>query len=616
MLRNLVWPLLLAACTTTEVTRGVFDTPIAVGVLPAGHGPFEDPVGFAANEVGGLIWPLALKQGRFLTDDPSVSFLRATALPTGSARILTAVAAWAPERGRVDVFAGDAAAATLLRIPYVVGYEEGAPVEAPAPTATVAFVDADGSGDAATLANLQLIAGFAATETWTLTYDGAEWRVSGSRSGPQDVRVGEGVPFSTDDHAWSGEIRGTASAGDTIEVRVDSGLVELDIGGTPRALATSPNQSTIAAIVESADPGAPSGYSTSLRMITPEPFSVTEVALPGGAPTRLEWEPSGTLLVADAANAVHEVAPDGTVRTHALPWPALDVAPLFGDRRAVFIAVDPAANAGLSEVYVYDLDAASLVDIEPLTLTIDGMRFPSPVTGLTAMQSPYLVPRPNELGVQRRIRTVAVATANGHLQWMEEGSGCLVAEGFGPRTDYAANSAFQVDYQISDESSTAPFLEPTVESGRHVVVNPCAGFAREETWVLRYDAAISAWRVRGSVSGEQAALAYEDQRYVSDRGEISFVIRAGLRPTADDTRIEFEILPGALTVNGDNDGDTRRDVDFDLPMDPVYFEFRAGPWDGGYRQVDIRPHLVVPVPGGDLVARIKPQNGTIEFVWE
>jgi len=238
------------------------------------------------------------------------------------------------------------------------------------------------------------------------------------------------------------------------------------------------------------------------------------------------------------------------------------------------------------------------------------------VTGITAMQSPYLAPRRSELGVDRWIRSVAVSLASGRMQWMEEGTGCLVPDAFGPRTDFASNSALQVDFQSNDDSSGAPTLEPTVESGRHVIVNACTGIARAETWQLRYDAAQQGWRVRGAISGDQAALAYENRRYLSDRGEVSFVIRGGLNPTSDGTLISFSVLDGALTVTGDNNGDTRRDVDFDLPLDPVYFEFRAGPWDGGYRQVDVRPHVIVPVAGGDMFVRVKPQNATIEFVWE
>src|SRR5690606_20061792 len=163
--------LVLAGCEEDEPYEGAFDMPTGLSVLTPDHGPFEQPVGFVANGVGGQIVPLDLKYGRFLTDDPTASFLRTNFLATGGARVLTDVAAWAPSETEVTLFAADRAFSTLLRVPYVIGLDEqGFPLEGffvgeeahfdP----FVADVRAEVSGDATLADDIELKNGYSATE--------------------------------------------------------------------------------------------------------------------------------------------------------------------------------------------------------------------------------------------------------------------------------------------------------------------------------------------------------------------------------------------------------------------------------------------------------------------
>ena len=88
------------------------------------------------------------------------------------------------------------------------------------------------------------------------------------------------------------------------------------------------------------------------------------------------------------------------------------------------------------------------------------------------------------------------------------------------------------DYTLSFEQDFpfGPTLRTNAHNDRHVVTNPCGGISRAQGWVLRFDELVQGWRVRGDLSGEQDTIAYEDIRYVSDDGEISFLILSGGTP--------------------------------------------------------------------------------------
>jgi len=214
-------------------------------------------------------------------------------------------------------------------------------------------------------------------------------------------------------------------------------------------------------------------------------------------------------------------------------------------------------------------------------------------------------------------RSVAVSLQAGRVQFMEEGTGCLVRDESGPRT--VAGQFGQPDYDANYSTVTGAYLELNETNNRHVQVNPCGGIARTETWRLRYDRVLQGWELEGSLSGVQERIAYEDERYVSDDGAFSFVIRSGASPSEDGWRLEFRVLAGVLQVDGDNNHDgvvNSDEPDIDLPGDPVFFWYRVGPTDGGWDAVDERPFVLVAAEGSDVVGRAEPQTGDFEVQWQ
>jgi hypothetical protein len=620
-MRTLVLPALvalLAGCREEMPYEGAFEQPSATAVVqPEVGGPFEEPVGYVANAADGQIIPLALKQGRFLTDDPTASFVRGAPLATGEQRRLTSLATWAPDETRVDVLAGDAAFGRLVRVTHVSSVGDGGdPIEPEATFEEPVFVDADDSGDSPTISDVEVRTGWTTAETWSISFDGDHWWVEGSRSGRQETPVSPGERFVGDDRRLSFRIDGDATTGDRFEIVTDvrdeagnPGVIEYDIGGIPLALATSPDQSVLAVVVHDRETDAPG-----LRWFDPLAGALTDgpVLADGARPSRLSWSPDGSLFVADLSGTAWEIAPDGTVTAHALGWPALDVAPMISDdRRLLYVA-----RADATEIWVLDLDSAAFVDVNPWIEGVQPLDVRSPVLGIEPMPLEWRWPEQDDDGVNLYGRSVGIALANGRIVFAEEETGCLVNDGLGPRAEQRTDYDEFSDYEDSFDSAYGAFLEENGLGDRHVQVNPCAGVAAPETWTLRFDRVAQGWRVEGAISGEQAGLAYEDQRYVSDDGAVSFTIRSGTQPSEDGWTIRFNVLEGFLLAEGDNDRDGTREAPIDMPTDPVFFSYRVGPQDNGWDPVDERSFLLVASTTGERVGRIEPPAGDVEVDWQ
>ena len=630
----------LLGCQDPPTYEGAFDLPIAATVVqPEVGGPFTDPVGYVASAHSGQIAILSLKQalqdastgqvtkGSFLSDDPTSPFLRGAPLPTGRDRLLTAVAAWAPDRATIHLFAGDAAFQKLLRVPHVIGVDaSGFPIE---PTPTVSepvFTDTDGSGDAPVLGALEVKAGYSASETWTVAFDGDAWTVDGSRSGRMSKRATAGEPFVGERRAIAFTIEGAATAGDRFVFTTDSGLVEYDLGGVPTALAMSPDQTTLAVVVDE-DEGA------TLLWVDPATGEVSHrFDLPAGAvPGRLAWRPDGVLFVADRALPfAYAIAPDASFTAIALPWPVLDLAPLDVDTAHLLYlapqalgAVDPRVAR---QVWLYDLDAAAFRDTNPFVAGDQGIDVRASIAGLDAIPLAFDYPETDGSGVQPHAPAVAVALGSGRVTFVEASTGCLLHDANGPRTSATSQTA-PYDYtdNFSVDVEDAPRLEPNAETDnsgrqRHVVVNACAGIAPTEQWLLRYDRAQEGWVVEGSVSGVQASLAYDDERYVSDEGSIALTVRANGAVPLDGWKISFSVLDGALAGTGDGGDDDlslgNTEPRLSAPVDPVFFHYRVGPTGGAWDPVDDRAFVLVVAAAADLVARVNPMSGQTEVVWQ
>ncbi len=614
---------LAVGCRRVEPYTGAFDLPVAVAVLqPEDGGPFLEPVGLVANQHGGQIVPLALKQGRFLTEDSTVPFLRGNPLPTGALRVLTSVAVTAPTVDAVTAWVGDRRFGHLLEVPWLLDCEAqadrdecaadripGAPVE------PFAYRDVLSAPEGITLDDLRVKRGYTTSEVWTVTFDGELWWVDGSRSGPQPVAALTGQRWDPDPHALAFTIRdpeGRATAGDRFEIRTQSGLRELDVGGVPTALSAAPDQHTLAMVL---DPG--DGFPT-LAWFDTDSRRVTPVALaPDAVPGRLAWTEDGALLVTDLErSAVWEVAPGATTGLeHVLPWPTLDVAELGG-----VLFVVPRDGRSLWRV---DRVTDELFDTNAAVEGLQGIPFTSSVVGLDAVRLPYRMPEYSDTGIRRFDRSVAISLSSGALVFAHEDTGCLVQSPLGPRSVYDPNSV-HLDYSTTfDEVVSGPTLEQSGSTTRHVVVNDCAGIAPAEQWTLRYDEVRQGWEVRGTYSGIQTELALEDQRYVSDGAEVSFVVRSGATPTRDGMTIAFSVDSGVAAAAASTSDVVIRQVAIGVSGDLSTAVWRAGlsgpigdhEGEGWYVE-DLRTVVIAPAAASNEVARVDPQTATVDVGWE
>ncbi|MEZ4319049.1 MAG: hypothetical protein R3F61_16155 [Myxococcota bacterium] len=623
-MRALPVAILLAAagCRDWPAYSGAFDVPSAIGVLqPELGGPYEEPVGFVGNAHGGQIVPLALKQGRFLTDDPTVSFLRTNQVATGQRRLLSGIAP-SVQGDTVTVFATDRTFGHLLEIPFVTGLDaSGAPEEPASSVSEARFVPTQGSAITGFLEGLEIKTGWVSTEDWVVEYVGAEagWTVIGSRSGRMEDNAFRDKPYVGVRRvvAFTLTTSGEPMPGDRFEFSTDNGLVEHDADGIPLEMRPAPDGSVVAVVVQDSLEDRP--VLKMLDPLNPGAFpTATPVLPPEASPTRLAWNADGTRLFASDATRRQFWSvdwPSGRATRYVTPWPTADVAPLSGNFGELVYLVPVEQK----ELWVYDLATRDFRDTNTWVPGVQGLAFSSPVIGIEAMHLPYLQLAESDAEVRYFRKSVAVSQASGAIVFAEEDTGCLVTDGLGPRTEVSGSFGTVGDYQRSFESDfpLGATLRTNAHNSRHVLANPCGGITRAQGWVLRYDELVQAWRVRGDLSGMQEGLAYEDQRYVSDDGEVSFLILSGGTPSQDGWVMTFRVVEGLTSARGDNDGDaSTREVVLDHPGDPVYFHYRVGPDDQGWRPVDDRPFVLVAGEGSDRVGRVMPQEGLIDASWE
>ena len=600
---------LLTGCLNPEPYEGMFDLPAAATVLPATHmAPFSEPVGYVANRFGGRIGILALKQGLFLSDTPTASFVRGAPLATGANRTLTSVAAWSPSDGEIHVFAGDSTYNTLVRVTHVESVDaSGYPQRGALTWGDATFTDADGSGDSPKLTDLTFKLGYSATESFRVERRESGWWVTGSRSGVLPGPVELGLPYLGERRNISFTLEGDGTPGDFFEVAVDSGLLEYDVGGAPEHLLMSPDQSRLAVVVSNDEGRA-------FAWFDPATGEATHVDLGGGEPDRLAFSPDGSALyVADTAlPAVHVWSSESdTFSSITLPWPIDDVAPMVREDGSTMLYVHP---IHANQVWLLDVDTGELIDVNPFTAGVQGMQFQEPVRGLASVHIPVLLQTRDANNERIMGRSVGVSLQNDRVVFMAEETGCLVRSAFGPSVAPYTDLSGSVDYVDNFRSvvESPPYLASDAWYGEAVSFPACGGLTQKEEWRLTYRSMLGGWEVEGDVSGVQQNVAYEDTRYVSDAGEFSLMVRSGGTPSRDGWRMEFRATPGVVEATGNNlSQSSGRNITLALPADPVYFSYLAGP---AGEQTE-RPYLLVVAEGADLAARVHPGDGNVEATW-
>lgn len=590
----------LSGCRRDEGFISTLRTPGAVAVLDAiDASPYPTPIGIGVERHSGRIRLLHLRRGVQLQDGPFASFYRGATLGTGASRVLTHVAVTA-DAGRTTVFALDASQSQLLTIPWITGTTaEGYP-ERPTPRTfgfAASYVEGDPQEAQARIRGQ--LNGVASTEQWTATRLPSGWLWRGSRSGPEPRLAQSGVPAVIGGGALAVLIEGRALPGTEVSFQVDSGLRELDLPGRGIDLAHSPDHDQLVLTVRDAN-GA------SAWKLNPEaPALDAPLPLPAGAsPGRVAWQDNHSLWIADTEQAVAWQVDllDDVATPFTVDAPLLDLAPVTLDDGSVRLVT---LHADARTVRVWDVDSGDAIDANLLTPESDGVVFEAPVQGIAA--SPVAHGR---LGSEERTHSIAASTGDGRVMFVDPRSGCLLPDRLGPRTEVLRDGGTQGDFSpnFTVDRPRTPWLQPAEDRNRHINVHPCAGVARAEQWEVTFDATLQGWRVFGERSGEQVRIAREDERYLSDDGSVSFLIRAGANATPDGAGFTFRVNPGMLAIDGDNVDDGNREANLDMPSRPVWFQTLI---DG-----DLLTRVLIGSGAGDLFARVNPENADVDATWD
>ena len=613
----------LSACGPDPALRPTFDGPIHADIFEAEEGgPFWTPLAFVSNSRDGSVVPLDIRHNTQVSDQVAAPFLAPRRVATGDERQLGQVVAWSPGDETVDVFVVDHSHSLLVQAPYVVGVtDDGEPEIYEATHTDATFEDVDGSGSSARLTGIEVRNGFTTTEDWTITFDGTAWTVSGTYSGRQTRSPQSGKQWTSDARELTFTIEGNATAGDRFTLSTDNGVVEHDLGSVPLSLLEVPDTDLM--VVGAWDREADLGDLIIWDRLNES--EVGRVPLPEGSqPWRLTWDDDGLLYVADARrSAVYIIEldsdlPDQSIvdeLTTAAPVQDLAVVRQEEDALAGRDAYHHLFVAPIDDnrVDLYDLDTGTWTDVNPRDASPGGLDLRSPVIGMSTIPVPIKLLEETNAGNRRREHVVAVTTLDGALRLIEGETGCLAIDSQGARL-FADVGAEYVTFNDYGELSN-PILITNDATARQVVSSSCGGIARDETWTLTYDGVEGAWRATGSVSGEQDGLVYEDTRYTTDEGGLSWLILAGTRPSTDGDTFYFQVEDGVLEMS-EVIISAESIMTFNLPGPPLAFTIDMGPSGGGWDEDRTKAMVLLPLTNNDVVMRIRPQGWSAEVTWQ
>jgi len=589
----------LVACGDTERTFAGLDGPGDVALLEPGEF-FEVPVAFVSNFRSGRVSKLDLKRTRLLVEDGPAAWMPGPDMSFGRDRALTEIEL-AVRPGELDVWVSDDMSDAILRAPYARMGEDGPEWQRPTLVDGPSFFDADGNEQTSgqpRLHGLRVRPGRATTETWTFTWVGKRYEARGSASGLQRTAVVPGVHVQTDNGelAFQLSVDGVEPAfGDSFTLSTDSGITEGDAGGLVMDLRASLDGAWVFAAVL---PDDGRGFVSVWDAVN---FAeVDRLSLPVGAvPERLALgADDGVLWIADssevgAGGRIHRVdfvpgdVDSIAVTTVAVPEPNIDLSE----------ARDPEADrlfvgsAFSDAVWMLDSLTYEVVDINRYTAEVDPMRLRggslgtgSPISGMVATPGAAQTWIVDERGERETRYGVLATTFAGEMYWLDAQTGCLIhslpANAFLDISSGNESGAFR---DVGEPSQPTLVYDQLAESA--LTTHPCGGVTLTEVWTLRYSESLQAYEVSGSRSGDQVGLAYEGERYTSDKGEISVLILPGTVATTEGDAWAFPV----------NDAVNPMEVQ-QLPGDPVVYtelyDDRSGPWwKVRERQVAIVPHI-------------------------
>jgi hypothetical protein len=630
---------LLMGCETVNYRLGVFDGPMGTAVLNPEGTVFEEPVGFVANSRNGIIVPLDLKHGTMLSDQYGAPFLRPRWIATGARRMLGQMAVWSSAEDKVTVFATDMAHEVMIEAPYMTGFD-GEPI-VPTPRYTKpTFTDLDESGNSATMTDVVLRRGWTTTETWIVEFDGAEWVVYGSRSGRQPLNAKTGEPYRSLEREIEFTIHGKATRGDRFTFRTETGVVEHDLGGVVLALQQIPNQDLLIAAVW--DPLVEAGSVVLWDLQLGEERGRFE--MPDDAqPWRFAFgESAADLYIADAHQAVvyktwlnleypeqtywDEIPTDGAIGSIAYvedrPDPLL--VELHEGDADTGIFDDPSverdyahlfvAPVGANRVDVYDLETDTWLDVHPQDDSDRGIDLYSPIVGMAATPERVMLQQETNWGTRVQKKVVTVTTFDGSLLMLEGDTGCAANSIQGAHVPIIQGVESISFADMGKESN--PYLFKDSATQRRIMTPKCGGVVQTEKWNVVYSEVDGSWETEGSKSGIQETLAYEDERWVSDDGAISFTIMSGTMPATDGDGFMFFTDEGILRIEQAVRAQGLSSEPLELPGEPTVFQYRAGPSAGGWDELDYRAFVLLPITNSDIVLRVRLQAWETEAIWD
>lgn len=484
------------------------------------------------------------------------------------------------------------------------------------------------------------------TEEWTAVYDAlrGSFQVYGTRSGVQQERAVPGTIYYADRNELEFLVEVEAGAsipdGARFSLHTDSGLVELDLPGFIGDLRVLPSQSLALASVQvtegdvllddGAEPvrGMLVGVDLSPLASGGTPTVAFELALCSdetpveGEPCLNEVKPAGLELdEAQQRLFISDAGDGGGVFVAELSEEpvALRYIRGFGPNFDVAYVHDATVEDGYEHLFVatlndgdiplYDLKADVMVDVNPASPEIDPVRMRVPVRALAAAQRPVDTRELNDEQVPIQSILVAVSTFEGEIYALHGASGCMV---YGSAVRASVNDSesamgLSLDAGATSNPQIVPFNGGNGQS--LALLSRCGGISPTETWVLTYDALLGGYKVRGTITNQvdeyQTNIAYENQRYVSDGGEISFFIQGGTLPTTDGDTFE-------LDVSGNIQPYTAASISGDMQIYTQTWGDRNQAWT----PVNFRSVLVLPLVSADRVIKLdmaKASNNDVEM---
>jgi hypothetical protein len=582
----MIWSLLFS-CTDPLNYTPLFDGPSHISIAtPEMIDLYTDPVGFVSNARSGKIVPIDLIHMGPLSDQSAAPFLRGRGIATGSQRQLQKNMVYQNEVGHVRLLIHDPFHQKLVDIPYL---QDSTTPSSPQ-SSQVVFTDHDSSGDSAFLSEMTLSIGHTTTEDWTLTFDGISWLVEGSRSGPQPDADFEEI-YTSSNNEISLEITGTASAGDQLSFSTDTGITELDIGGIPLSFASLGDQ----IIVSVWDPDTQLGGITVFSLSTKQQIAHYP-APPDTQPWLISILDDDTLFISDAYNpTIYRFSFDDD-------WIPISTEDIVQDMH--ILNNDDSSKLYVGGVYSisrYDIDEQNWDDLNLLDPFSNSIRLFNPFQQFSS-NSLYTSLPTRQNAQEREDDLILLSLASGEIMLLEGESGCLSTTSEGPSladSDYVGSSA--VSFYDEGVAST-PSLTTDLYSSEQISLNPCGGILKDETWSITFDGIQGDWEVKGSISGTQENRAHPHERYLTDRGELSFTITDGALQATDGDYFRFESRSNLLLFSS-------------ITNNQGQLEALEHPMAGVFYQNNEIPYAAIPLQGSDVVIRIDIEDWLITGIW-